>query len=51
MTELNKRSFFLTDIDFSKEDVKNILNSPDISRSPGPDNFHPRILKELSKVI
>ena len=46
--KIKQKESFLTDIDFSKEDVKNILNSLDISKSPGPDNFYPRILKELS---
>ena len=32
----------------SKESVYRQLNSIDISKSPGPDNIHPRILKELA---
>ena len=51
MAELNKKSHFLTDIDFSKKDVKNFLNSLDISKSPGPNNFHPRILNKLSNEL
>ena len=43
---IKQKESFLTDINFSKEDVKNILNSLDISKLRGPDNFHPRILKE-----
>ena len=39
---IKQKESFLTDIDFSKEDVKIILSSIDISKSPGPDNFHPR---------
>ena len=35
----------------SQRKCKNILNSLDISKSPGPDNFYPRILKELSKEL
>ena len=48
---IKQRESFLTDIYFSKEDVKNILNSLDIYKSLGPDNFHPRILKELSNEL
>ena len=48
---IKQKESFLTDIDFSKEDVKIILSSLDISKSPGPDNFHPRILKELSNEL
>ena len=48
---IKQKESFLTNIDFSKEDVKKILHSLDISKSPGPDNFHPRILKELSNEL
>ena len=48
---IKQKESFLTYIDFSKEDVKNILNSMGISKSPGPDNFHPRIPKELSNEL
>ena len=48
---IKQNESFLTDIDVSKEDVKNVLNSLDISKSPGPDNFHPGILKELSNEL
>ena len=48
---IKQKESFLTDIDFSKEDVKNILNSLNVSKSPGPDNFHPRIPKELSNEL
>ena len=48
---IKQKESFLTDIDFSKKDVKIILSSLDISKSPGPDNFHPGILKELSNEL
>ena len=48
---IKQKESFLTNVDFSKEDVKKILHSLDISKSPGPDNFHPRILKELSNEL
>ena len=48
---IKQKESFLTNVDFSKEDVKNILHSFDISKSPSPDNFHPRILKELSNEL
>ena len=48
---IKQKESFLTDIDFSKRDVKIILSSLDISKSPGPDNFHPRILKDLSNEL
>ena len=48
---IKQKESFLTDTDFSKKDVKIILSSLDISKSPGPDNFHPRILKELSNEL
>ena len=45
---IKQKESFLTDIDFSKKDVRIILSSLDISKSPSPDNSHHRILKELS---
>ena len=48
---IKQKESFLTNVDFSKEDVKKILHSLGISKSPGPDNFHPRILKELSNEL
>ena len=48
---IKQKESFLTNVDFSKEDVRKILHSLDISKSPGPDNFHPRILKELSNEL
>nr|XP_006825930.1 PREDICTED: RNA-directed DNA polymerase from mobile element jockey-like [Saccoglossus kowalevskii] len=36
---------------FTKEDVRKLLSSLDVSKSSGPDNFHPRFLKEVANVI
>ncbi|MDF8086885.1 hypothetical protein P4764_15095, partial [Listeria monocytogenes] len=31
-----------------KEQVKNVLDKLDVFKSPGPDEIHPRTLKELT---
>ena len=48
---IKQKESFLTDIEFSKEDVKIMLSFLDISKSFGPDKFYPRILKELSNEL
>jgi hypothetical protein len=39
----------LTDIDISEEKVVNILNKLDITKSQGPDEIHPRVLREMAE--
>ena len=41
----------LTDIQFTEEKVRNLLNNLNTSKAAGPDDIHPRILKELSNEI
>ena len=41
----------LTDFAISTEDVFKHLCKLQPSKSPGPDNLHPRILKELADVL
>ena len=41
----------LSNIDINRENVKNLLQKCKISKSPGPDEIHPRILKETSEVL
>ena len=38
----------LTNITISDNDMLNILNKLNVSKSPGPDSIHPRLIKELS---
>ena len=38
-------------INITENDMLNVLNNLNISKSPGPDQIHPRILKELSKEL
>jgi hypothetical protein len=46
-TERNLNSTLST-IDIKTECVLKLLKSLDVSKSPGPDNVHPRILRELA---
>ena len=39
---------FLSKININKEHISKALNSLKVDKSPGPDNMHPRVLKELS---
>ncbi len=41
----------LTDIQFTEEKVRNLLSDLNTSKAAGPDDIHPRILKELSNEI
>ena len=41
----------LLDININKEVVNGELKKLDITKSPGPDKIHPRILKEASHII
>ena len=38
----------LTDIDIPEEEVRKRLETLNVSKSPGPDRVHPRIMKELA---
>ena len=42
---------FLENISISENQMYEALNSLNISKSPGPDEIHPRILKELAKEL
>ena len=44
----NKTNVTIPNIDITKEDVTDALNKLNISKSPGPDLIHPRILRELA---
>ena len=39
---------FLTNINITKNDITKSLKSLKICKSPGPDNMHPRVLRELA---
>ena len=41
----------MPDIEFSENGVRNLLDKLKINKAPGPDQIHPRILKEMSSVI
>ena len=41
----------LSSIKLTTEDIEKALNSLNVNKSPGPDNIHPRILKELSSQL
>jgi hypothetical protein len=38
-------------LNISAETIKKKLDNLKIDKSPGPDNIHPRILRELSKIL
>ena len=42
---------YLTDMDITEDIVEKKLNKLKVTKSSGPDGFHPRILSELSKSI
>ena len=42
---------YLTDMDITEDTVEKKLNKLKVTKSSGPDRFHPRILSELSKSI
>ena len=41
----------MTDICFNIEDIKQKLKNLNVNKSAGPDNIHPRILKEACDVL
>ena len=41
----------LDDINFTVADVLQLLHKLNVSKSPGPDNIHPRILKECAEEL
>jgi hypothetical protein len=41
----------LESIEITPDKVEKKLKDLKISKSPGPDNFHPRVLRELSSVL
>ena len=50
MPQMTRRNFkeWLTNINISKEKIKKKLLELKISKAPGPDGLHPRLLKELA---
>jgi len=41
----------LTDISFDADSIEKKLNSLKVNKSPGPDQLHPRLLKETSGIL
>lgn len=41
----------LDDIEFSESDIMQMLLKTNVSKSPGPDEVHPRVLKECAKEL
>ena len=41
----------IINIQFSENDIEEILKALKVTKSPGPDNIQPRILKELANVL
>ena len=41
----------LTDISFDADSIEKKLNSLKVNKSPGPDQLHPRLLKEMSGIL
>ena len=41
----------MADISFKIENIKMKLKHPNVNKSPGPDNIHPRILSEASEIL
>jgi len=38
----------LEDVQFSEDDVTQLLRQLNVCKSPGPDNIHPRVLKKCA---
>ncbi len=47
----NHSNSILDNIDISEDDIRKRLLKLNISKSPGPDGLHPRVLKELANTI
>ena len=41
----------LTDISFDENSIEKKLNSLKVNKTPGPDQLHPRLLKEMSGIL
>ena len=41
----------ITDINITTDEIKKALSSLNCTKSPGPDNIHPKILKELASEL
>ena len=47
----NYNGHCIINIQFSEKDIEEILKTLKVTKSPGPDNIHPRIPKELANVL
>ena len=47
----NYNGHCIINIQFSEKDIEKILKALKVTKSSGPDNLHPRILKELANVL
>ena len=47
----NYNGHCIINIQFSEKDIEEILKAIKVTKSPGPDNIHPRILNELANVL
>ena len=43
----NRTTEVLENVEFTTEDIRTLLSTLDINKSPGPDGIHSRVLKEL----
>ena len=41
----------LSNITFTVSDIAELLTNLNCNKSPGPDNIHPRVLKECTEVL
>ena len=49
--KITETTTILEDFTISKDEMLKALKSLKVSKSPGPDEIHPRILKELSEEL